>query len=249
MSILTKGYDDASQRLWYMKAAVASLIAVSKGDTKALADAELMVTKLKSMRADAVRVPTQKNLTGAVIKLDASSVSSDSGVIAGWASTSDRDSYNHEVMAGAFQASIDKRGLTGPKGIKLLLDHDWTKPAGVITTLEYRRGGRLWMEAKLNLDIEYVAERYSYLKQSGGANFSVGFMLEDYEVVTRKVDGGEDQYLRIDRGDLFEVSIVLFPGNEAAQMQSVKAGPEHADTMARLERLQTLIRTAKGQLA
>lgn len=144
------------------------------------------------------------------------------GYVAGWASTSGRDYYNHEVVAGAFQEAIDKRTLTGPAGIKLLLDHNWEKPAGVIKVLEYRRG-KLWMEAQMNLDVGYAKERWSMLKMMGGANFSVGFMLQDYEVITRQVDGDDESYLRIDRGDLFEVSIVLFPGNEEAQMLFVKA--------------------------
>lgn len=145
------------------------------------------------------------------------------GYIAGWASTASRDSYNHEIVSGAFQQSMDARGLTGPTSIKLLLDHDWHKPAGVIKVLEYRRGN-LWLEAQLNLDVSYVKERWHMLHMMGGANFSVGFVLHDYEVVTRtSPDGEEDYYLRIDRGDLFEVSIVLFPGNEEAQMTFVKA--------------------------
>lgn len=143
------------------------------------------------------------------------------GYVAGWASTAGRDLYNHEVVAGAFQESIDNRGLTGPTSIKLLLDHDWTKPAGVIKVLEYRRG-KLWMEAQLDLEVGYVKDRWRMLKMMGGANFSVGFMLKDYEVVIRE-DDEDDYFLRIDRGDLFEISIVLFPGNEEAQMTFVKA--------------------------
>lgn len=142
------------------------------------------------------------------------------GYLAGWASTNSRDHYNHEIIGGAFQKAIDSRGLTGPRGIKLLLDHDWQKPAGVIKMLEYRRDS-LWMEAQLNLEVSYVKERWHMLKMMGGANFSVGFMLEDYEIVVREED--DDTFLRIDRGDLFEVSVVLFPGNEDAQMTFVKA--------------------------
>lgn len=152
------------------------------------------------------------------------------GYIAGWASTSSRDLYNHEVVSGAFQEAIDQRGLTGPRGIKLLLDHNWEKPAGVIKVLEYRRG-KLWMEAQMNLEVGYVRERWQMLKMMGGANFSVGFMLLDYQVITQMVDGDEEWHLQIDRGDLFEVSIVLFPGNEEATMTFVKAAM-HEDNPA-----------------
>lgn len=142
------------------------------------------------------------------------------GYVAGWASTAGRDLYNHEVTGGAFQEAMDKRGLKGPMSIKLLLDHDWKAPAGVIKVLEYRRDS-LWLEAQLDLEVGYVKDRWRMLKMMGGANFSVGFMLQDYEVVIREEE--EDYFLRIDKGDLFEVSIVMFPGNEEAQMTFVKA--------------------------
>ena len=98
------------------------------------------------------------------------------GYIAGWASTAGRDLYNHEIISGAFQKAMDERGLSGPRSIKLLLDHDWQKPAGVIKVLEYRRDA-LWLEAQLNLEVGYVKERWHMLRMMGGANFSVGFML------------------------------------------------------------------------
>ncbi len=142
----------------------------------------------------------------------------DDGFVAGWASTDDMDSYRHVVAAGAFSESIRKRGLTGPTGIKLLLDHDSSKPAGVIKSLRYV-GGKLAIEAQLNLDIPYVRDRYSAIKLMGGANFSVGFSLQDYEI---KQDREKREYIQINRGDLFEVSAVLFPANEFATMTSVK---------------------------
>lgn len=141
------------------------------------------------------------------------------GYIAGWASTPDIDSYNHKVVAGAFAEAIAKRGLTGPKAIKLLIGHNWNQLAGVITKLEYR-GERLWIEAQLALDIGYVNDAYKAAKIIGGLNFSVGFMLQDYEF-KENADGSE--YLQINRGDLFEVSVVPFPGNEEATMAFIKS--------------------------
>lgn len=140
------------------------------------------------------------------------------GTVTGWASTDDLDFSQHRIMAGAFTESINKRGFKGPQGIKLLLDHDARRPAGVIKSLRYI-GGKLWMEAQMNLDIQDVRERHSALLMMGGANFSVGFYLQDFE---RKQDAQKNDYLQINRGDLFEVSVVLFPANEFAQMTSVK---------------------------
>lgn len=141
------------------------------------------------------------------------------GYIAGWASTSDVDSYQHVVAKGAFTQAIQTRGLYGPRGIKLLIGHDWDKVAGVIKVLETRQG-RLWIEAQLNLNISFARDAYEGMKMSGGWNFSVGFMLQDYEW-KESPDGREVLY--INRGDLYEVSAVPFPGNEECTMDFVKS--------------------------
>ncbi|WP_203428786.1 HK97 family phage prohead protease [Rhizobium sp. BG4] len=139
----------------------------------------------------------------------------DQGKISGYASTPGLDSYNHRVLNGAFQESIDSKGLNGSRGIKLILDHDHSKPAGVINRLAYDATG-LAIEAKLSLDIPYVADRYAAIKALGGLNYSVGFFLEEYRWVETK--NGPDELI-IEKGDLFEISVVTFPGNEAATLQ------------------------------
>lgn len=144
------------------------------------------------------------------------------GYVAGWASTPDLDSYNHKVLKGAFSEAIAKRGLRGPSSIKLLIGHNWEKLAGEIKVLEYR-GNRLWIEAQLALDIGYVSDAYKAAKMIGGLNFSVGFMLEDYRWVESKT--GPDELI-IEKGDLFEVSVVPFPGNEKATMTFIKSAED-----------------------
>lgn len=141
------------------------------------------------------------------------------GFIAGWASTPSLDSYRDVVKTGAFDEAIARRTLTGPKGIRLLIGHDWAKVAGKITKLE-TRNKKLWIEAELELGIGYVKDYYLATKASGGMNFSVGFMIQDYSY---KKDAEDIVYLEITRGDLFEVSAVPFPGNEECTMEFVKS--------------------------
>jgi HK97 family phage prohead protease len=141
------------------------------------------------------------------------------GYIAGWASTSDLDSYRDVVIPGAFDASIAARGLSGPKGIKLLLNHDWSKVAGAIKVLE-TRNGRLWIEAQLNLAISYSKDAHEAIKSAGGLSFSVGFFLQEYNI--RQDAHGRD-YFELVKGDLFEVSVVPFPANEEATMEFYKS--------------------------
>lgn len=155
------------------------------------------------------------------------------GYVAGWASTADLDSYRHIVAANAFAESIALKGLTGPKGIKFLLNHNWRQVAGVIRVLEYR-GDRLWIEAQLDLSISYAKDAYQACKIVGGLNFSVGFFVDEYEV---KQDANKNDYYVITKGDLFEVSVVPFPGNSEATMEFVKdRGGAAPKTVAEFEK-------------
>lgn len=153
------------------------------------------------------------------------------GYVAGWASTPDMDVARHVVMAGAFAESIANRGLSGPRGIKLLIDHNWSKVAGVIRKLEYR-GDRLWIEAQLNLSISYARDTYEAAKMNDGLSFSVGFDLLTYQI--KGAEGGE--WLQIDSGDLLEVSIVPFPANESAEMTFIKGRIPEFSTISEFEK-------------
>lgn len=222
-------------------AMVGALVALNKGDqtkfVQCRAEEAAWRSKLLELDAQAAseaRKMVRKFAAGGTVELRASQTD---GIVSGWASTPHRDSYGHEIVNGAFEQSIRERGLTGPRAIKLLLDHDWTKPAGLITKLEYRSGG-LWMEAELDLSIEYVRDRYSIMKKLDGFNFSVGFLLEDYKT---KQDRDKVDFLEITRGDLFEVSLVAFPGNEHATA-SVKG---KASLQTLLTQLQNLNRSIK----
>lgn len=140
------------------------------------------------------------------------------GYVAGWASTPDMDLYGHVIETGAFDDSIAKRGLRGPKSIKLLIGHDWRQIGGVITVLK-TVGQKLWIEAQLNLALSFAKDALEQCRMLGGLNFSVGFNLEEYAWVETKTE----EYLKIMKGDLIEVSIVPFPGNEEATMEYVKS--------------------------
>lgn len=135
------------------------------------------------------------------------------GFVAGWASTTTKDHAWHIVSPGAFKESIERKGLEGPKGIKLLAQHRSDKPAGKITKLEYR-GDNLWIEAQLNLNVSYVKDLYEVAKDNGGLSFSVGFYLEEWKET--------NDALIIEKGELFEVSVVTFPCNEDAGMSFIK---------------------------
>lgn len=144
------------------------------------------------------------------------------GYIAGWASTPDIDRSRDMIIAGAFDESIAAKGLTGPKSIKLLLNHDWKRPAGIIRKLE-TRDGKLWIEAQLNLDVSYVKDFHIIAKMVGGMNFSVGFRVLDFRF--EEINGTE--IFIIEKAELFEVSGVPVPDNEAATMDFIKSNDDN----------------------
>lgn len=153
------------------------------------------------------------------------------GYIAGIASTPATDRHGHKVMAKAFDASIKSKGLAGPGGVQLLIGHDWNKVGGKIKRLE-TIDDRLVMEAQLYMDVSYVKDVHTVLKQNGGLNFSVGFSLEEYDL-NDAMENEDDPWLIVKKGDLMEVSIVTFPSLKEAQMTFVK----ELDTMSEFERV------------
>ncbi|MEY9235390.1 HK97 family phage prohead protease [Bradyrhizobium japonicum] len=152
------------------------------------------------------------------------------GYIKGTASTPATDLMGHKVLKGAFDKSIRRNGLKGPKGIKLLAQHKSDKPAGLIEKLE-TVGEDLKIEAQLNLNVSYVKDLYEISKQVGGLSFSVGFELEEFTFVDgdKSKDG---EYLVIKQGNLIEVSVVTFPAQPEATMDFIKSH----ETMSELEK-------------
>lgn len=156
--------------------------------------------------------------------------------ITGFASTSQMDSVRHVIAPGAFTQSIARRGLTGPGAVRLLAYHDTHMPLGTITKLEQRSSG-LWMEATVEEGISYGKDIAMATKAAGGLNFSVGFWLLDADFDLAP-DG--EEYLHILRGDLFEVSVVVFPANEGARMSETKADNPLDEIAAQLTRLKLI---------
>lgn len=153
--------------------------------------------------------------------------------IEGYASTSDMDHARHVVLPGAFDLSIRQKGLTGPKGIKLLFAHDDKLPLGRITKLESRNRG-LWLEAFIDTDISWGKDVAAASKAAGGLSFSIGFYLLDADIAT---DANKREYLKIIRGELFEVSVVVFPMNPEAVMSAEKAEDPFEKAMATLAKI------------
>lgn len=145
-----------------------------------------------------------------VAKLDIKELT-EAGTFSGLASVYGiTDTDNDIVAAGAFGKSL----LTRPD-VKLLWQHDRREPIGIFTLIE-ERGNALYVEGKLAVGVEKADEAYILLKMGAISGLSVGFVTKDYNYDTTT------NVRTITEAELYEISVVTFPANEAAHIMSVK---------------------------
>ena len=136
----------------------------------------------------------------------------DGGVhICGMASTHDEDRANDVIMAEAWT----KGGLGNfEKNPIILFNHDYNKPIGRATGLKVTDTG-LELKAKIS---KSAPDSVAQLVKEGilGA-FSVGFRVKDADYMS-ETDG-----LKIKDAELFEVSVVSVPCNQAATFSLAKS--------------------------
>lgn len=139
------------------------------------------------------------------------------------------DSYKEVVASGAFKESLDGRMPS------LLWQHRSGEPIGVYTEVKEDSIG-LHVSGKLALKTSRGAEAYELLKMGAISGLSIGF-------VTR-----EDSYDRVTgirtlkKVDLWEVSLVTFPANDAARVATVKS----IETIKSFADAETFLREAGG---
>ena len=148
------------------------------------------------------------NLTSTFKALD----EDDGGVhICGMASTADFDRAGDTISAEAWT----KGGLNNfEKNPIILFNHDYNKPIGRATGLKVTENG-LELKAKISKSApDHVAQ---LVKEGILGAFSVGFRVKDADYLT-ETDG-----LKIKDAELFEVSVVSVPCNQAATFSLAKS--------------------------
>ncbi len=144
------------------------------------------------------------------------------------------DNQHDRVHPGAFKSSIKSRD----KPVQLLWQHQWHQPIGVITSLfEDARG--LYMKGKLLLEVGQAREAYSLLKAGVVRGLSIGYSVKRSR---RSLDTGVRELLDL---NLWEISLVTMPANEAAQVTVVKSsrGNEFAGLAKAIEFAGTVLIT------
>jgi hypothetical protein len=124
------------------------------------------------------------------------------------------DSYQEIVAAGAFTESLSslKQQSRMPA---LLWQHRSGEPIGVYTDMHEDSIG-LHVKGKLALKTARGAEAHELLKMKALSGLSIGFMTREdsYDKVTG--------IRTLKKLDLWEVSLVTFPANDAARVATVK---------------------------
>jgi hypothetical protein len=138
------------------------------------------------------------------------------GVFAGYASVFNTlDQQNEIVAPGAFARTLRQAAQQGRTPAMLWM-HDPTFPIGLWQGIREDSNG-LAVEGRLALRTQKGAEAYELLKMGALTGLSIG-----YRVVSSRIDASRKARILTDV-DLFEISLVTFPANEAARVDEVKA--------------------------
>jgi HK97 family phage prohead protease len=164
------------------------------------------------------------------------------GMFAGYASVfGELDQQNEIVAKGAFTRSLSSWKKQGRMPAMLWM-HDPTMPIGIWLAVREDMNG-LAVEGKLALRTQKGAEAHELLKLGALTGLSIG-----YRIVTSRVDASRKVRTLTDV-DLFEISLVTFPANEAARVSDVKSPASDAlkrelrATAARLNQAAETLRT------
>lgn len=149
--------------------------------------------------------------------LDIKSAGDETGVFEGYASiNSNVDSYGERVMPGAFADSLAKHKREGTMPLMLWQHSSWD-PIGVWTDLS-EDGKGLYGKGELLTELQRGKEAHILLKRKAIRGLSIGYR----EIEVEEAKNGQPRLLK--KVDLLEVSLVTFPANPKARVESVKSG-------------------------
>lgn len=130
------------------------------------------------------------------------------GTIEGYGSVfGNVDSYGDIVEKGAFSETLQRRKPS------MLWQHSMDDPIGGWREYSEDSTG-LWMRGKINMGFEGGKKAYALMREGDVDGLSIGF-----KTVDKRMDGNTRFLTKL---DLFEVSVVTMPANDAARGRVVK---------------------------
>ncbi|WP_457093227.1 HK97 family phage prohead protease [Microvirga sp. P5_D2] len=119
------------------------------------------------------------------------------------------------VMPGAFAETLKKRDVSA---VRLLWQHDPATPIGRWLGIEEDRRG-LRVRGKLNLAVERARDIHALMREGAVDGLSIGFRVE--RARAERPTGVR----RLEKLDLWEISVVTFPMLPGARVETVKHTP------------------------
>jgi uncharacterized protein len=134
------------------------------------------------------------------------------GRFAGYASVFEvLDNQQDIIHRGAFSRTLQRR----LDSVKLLWQHQQDEPIGTFDRMfEDERG--LYVEGRLLLDVQRAREAYALLKAGAVGGLSIGYSPVRYQI------DEENGVRHLSEVELWEISLVTFPANSAANITVVK---------------------------
>jgi hypothetical protein len=155
------------------------------------------------------------------LEIEIKDIGESDGTFVGLASVYGNEDLGGDIVVpGAFQKTLQDRGGEVP----LLWQHNMREPIGIGKLADTPKG--LEIQGKLVLSVARAKEAYDLLKNRVIKGLSIG-----YDTVRDEI---KDKKRLLKELKLWEVSVVTFPMNELANVQSVKS----EDVLARLEALE-----------
>ena len=161
------------------------------------------------------------------------------GVFEGYASLFGIADLGKDVISpGAFADSLARRGAGG---VRMLWQHDPAEPIGRwLSIAEDARGLRV--RGRLNLAVERARELRALMTDGAVDGLSIGFRVERARADKRA------GLRRLERVDLWEISLVTFPMLPGARVSGVKRAAPTLTPLREGASLATTIRRAAARL-
>jgi HK97 family phage prohead protease len=142
------------------------------------------------------------------------------------------------VTAGAFGESLARRGAAG---LRMLWQHDPAQPIGRWLRVQEDKTG-LKVRGQLNLSVERARELHALMRDGAVDGLSIGFRVE--RARSERATG----LRRIEKIDLWEISLVTFPMLPGARVSAVKRSTAPPARSGRARPLAFAIRRASRRL-
>lgn len=155
----------------------------------------------------------------------------ESGTFTGYASVfSVTDSHRERTVPGCFVPSLAEHKKNGTS-VKMFWHHDLREPIGKWIDLAEDSKG-LWVEGRLNMDVQRAREAHSLLKNKDIDGLSIGYYPEEYEE-----DKARPGVTLLKKVRLVEVSVVSMGSNHRALIDNVKSEILESEHYAALKQI------------